>query len=126
MRSEARNLSQSCTEHSACRQRSAHRCCLYAHGVSLSFPAACIIPASDPSSPQAEALGGLEALRRQPLGHIPHPDPPELLPSLAELGRLADERERLAGAQQSRPPVVIGDAVTRFGEVDAARGALGR
>ena len=48
------------------------------------------------------------------------------MPGLAELGRLADERERLAGGQGSRPAVVIGDAVTQVGEVDAARGALGR
>ena len=77
-------------------------------------------------SRQAAALGGLDGLRRQRLGHIPHPDPPEQLPSLTELGRLADERERLTGGLPSGPAVVIGDAVTRFGEVDAARGALGR
>jgi len=71
-------------------------------------------------------LGGTDALRQQPLGHIPHPDPPEKLPSLAELGQLADERERQAGTQLSGPAVVIGDAVTRLGEVDAVRGALGR
>ena len=71
-------------------------------------------------------LGGLDALQQQPLGHIPHPNPPEHLPGLAELGRLADEREKVAGSQQSRLAAVIGDAVTYFGEVDAARGALGR
>ena len=45
-------------------------------------------------SPQAEVLGGLDALRRQPLGHIPHPDPPEQLPSLAELGRASGRTRR--------------------------------
>ena len=68
----------------------------------------------------------MDALRQQQLGHIPHPDPPNLLPSLAELGRLAEERQRSAAERQSGPAAVIGDAVTRFGEVDAARGALGR
>ena len=78
------------------------------------------------SSRQAETLGGTDVLRQQLLGHIPHPDPPEQLPSLAELGRLADERERSADGRHSRPAAVFGDAVTRFGEVDAVRGALGR
>jgi len=45
---------------------------------------------------------------------------------LLDIGSLADERDRLAGERQSGPAVVIGDAVTRFGELHAARGALGR
>jgi hypothetical protein len=75
---------------------------------------------------QAQVLGGVDALRRQGLGHIPHPDPPESLPSLAELGRAADERERSARAQSCERGSMCGDAVARFGELDAARGALGR
>ena len=75
---------------------------------------------------QAQALDGVDALHRQGLGHIPHPDPPDALPSLAELGRVADERERSAGTRGGAAKAVCGDMVAHFGELDAARGALGR
>ena len=76
--------------------------------------------------PQVRALGGVAALSRQGLEHIPHPDPPEALPSLPELGRAADERERSFGRKGGAPMAVCGDMVARFGELAAARGALGR
>ena len=72
---------------------------------------------------QVEQMGGLQQVQRQPLEPISHPS--ESQPSLLEFGR------SLAAAQQERaataaPVRVAGDAVETFGELAAARGALGR